>query len=357
MKRKIKKSALFIAVLLASAAAFSACGGANSESAKGIGGDAGGKADTGEVYTVRIGCATVLPSHPNWFMEDLKKTLESKSELFSVELYPANQLGSNAEMIQGLQNGNVQGVVLPTGLFTSIAPVFQLLAVPGLVPDADTQYEMLNNSELGEALKAEAGKSGVTPLAFLWCPSQEFFLDRSAESLSDLKGLKIRGTDAKVCQDMIAACGASPVVMSSGDVAMGLQQGTLNGLLTACTFAAPLKLFEKAKFVTNGLPGTPNSNAVMISAPFLESLSDDLRAVFEESVAEARERTREYTTAYEEECYRQIEEGGGLIITPPQSFFSELEEKNAAVRETFKGDNPELAAAYEMIEKWVADNE
>ena len=156
MKRKIKKSALFIAVLLASAAAFSACGGANSESAKGIGGDAGGKADTGEVYTVRIGCATVLPSHPNWFMEDLKKTLESKSERFSVELYPANQLGSNAEMIQGLQNGNVQGVVLPTGLFTSIAPVFQLLDVPGLVPDADTQYEMLNNSELGEALKAES---------------------------------------------------------------------------------------------------------------------------------------------------------------------------------------------------------
>ncbi|MDR1571310.1 MAG: TRAP transporter substrate-binding protein [Clostridiales Family XIII bacterium] len=363
MKRGIKgfkRLALLAAAALALSAALAACGGGSGGNGGGAAESAGGgdtpaaNADTGEVYTVRIGCATVLPSHPNWFMEELKKALEAKTDRFAVELYPANQLGANAEMIQGLQNGNVQGVVLPSGLFTSIAPIFNLFAVPGLVPDADTQYEMLNNTEVGDAIKAEVSKSGVTPLGFLWCPSQEFYLDRKAESMADLKGLKIRGTDAKVCQDELSAYGAAPVVMSSGDVAMGLQQGTLNGLFTDNTFVAPLKLFEKAKYVVKGLPGVPNSNTVMISNIFLDSLPDDLNALFRETVDEVREMTHEYTIGYEAECYSQIVDGGGTILTPSQAFIDELAEKDAAVRETFKGDNPDMLELYDMVEAWVA---
>jgi TRAP-type C4-dicarboxylate transport system substrate-binding protein len=363
MKTKFRGLALLAAILFALAMVLAACGGGGSGDSGGSetegatsGDTAGANADTGEVYTVRIGCATVLPSHPNWFMEELKKALEAKTDRFVVELYPANQLGANAEMIQGLQNGNVQGVVLPSGLFTSIAPIFNLFAVPGLVPDATTQYEMLNNSEVGDAIKAEVSKSGVTPLAFLWCPSQEFYLDREAKSMADLKGLKLRGTDAKVCQDEVTSYGAAPVVMSSGDVAMGLQQGTLNGLFTDCTFVAPLKLFEKAKYVIKDLPGVPNSNTVMISNIFLDSLPDDLRTLFQETVDEVRELTHEYTIGYEEECYQQIVDGGGTILTPSQAFIDELAAKDVTVRETFKQDNPDMLEIYEMIEAWVAGN-
>jgi C4-dicarboxylate-binding protein DctP len=289
-------------------------------------------------------------------MEDFKAALEAKSDRFVVELYPANQLGTNADMIQGLQNGNVQGVVLPAGMFTSIAPVYELLAVPGLVPDADAQYRMLNESEVGDAVKAEVSKSGVTPLGFLWCPSNEFYLDKEAHALSDLKGMKARGLEAKVFQDSLTAYGMSPVVMSSGDVAMSLQNGTLNALYTDCTFVAPLKLFEKAKFVTRDLPGLPNSNALMFSNLFLDSLSEELRTLFEETVAEVRESTTEYTRNYTEECYEQITAGGGALLTPEQSFKDEIAEKSAEVRETFKKDHPEMVALYEQIEEWVAAN-
>ena len=312
--------------------------------------------NTGEVYTVRIGCATVLPSHPNQFMEELKASLESKSDQFVVELYPANQLGTNPEMIQGLQNGNVQGVVLPSGLFTSIAPIFNLLAVPGLVPGATVQYEMLNNSDVGVELSAEVSKSGVTPVAYLWCPSQEFYLNKDVTEMAGLKGLNIRGTDAKVMQDQLTAYGATPVVMSSGDVAMGLQQGTLDGLFTDCTFVAPLKLYEKAPHIISELPGVPNSNTVMISNLFLDSLPDDLKAIFLESVKECRESVKTYTEGYAQDCYDLIVENGGTIHQPSEAFIKELRDKDLGTQETFKKDNPDWADLYAKIESWVAAN-
>jgi TRAP-type C4-dicarboxylate transport system substrate-binding protein len=355
MKTKIKGRALLAAVVFTLSMALAACGsGGGGGATESDAADA--NIDTGEVYTLRIGCATVLPSQPNWFMEEFKKALEAKTDRFVVELYPANQLGVNAEMIQGLQNGNVQGVVLPPAQLASIAPIFQLFAVPGLVPDADAQYEMLNNSEVGDAVKAEVSKSGATPLGFLWCPSSDFNLDREVKDISGLRGLKIRGVDAKPFQDEMTAYGAVPVTMSSGDVAMGLQQGTLDGVYSDCTFIAPLKLFEKARYVFKDMPGVPNSNAVMISNIFLDSLPDDMKTLLRETADEVRERTHEYTIGYVEECYRQIVDGGGVIVTPSQAFFDELAEKDAEVRDIFKKDNPEMLEIYGMVEAWVAEN-
>ena len=348
MSFKRSKVSLFIAIMLVVTMALAACGGGSS------GGGSSAKKD--EVYTVRIGCATVLPSHPNWFMDELKKALEAKSDQFVVEVYPANQLGTNAEMIQGLQSGNVQGVVLPSGLFTSIAPVFVVLSVPGLVMGADTQYKMLNETAVGDAFKAEVAKTGVTPLGFLWCPSQELYLDKEVKDMSGLKGLKIRGSDAKTVQDMLTAFGASPVVMSSGDVMMALQQGTINGLFTDVTFVAPMKVYETAKYCIKDLPGVPNSNTIMISNIFLDSLPSDLRTMFEDTVTEVREKTHDYTLDYDGQCYAQVEEGGGVILTPSDAFMKEVAEKNKTVQGNFKTDYPDYADIYDLVADWVAKN-
>ena len=313
-------------------------------------------ANTGEVFTVRIGCATVLPSHPNWFMEELKTALEAKSDQFKVELYPANQLGTNAEMIQGLQNGNVQGVVLPSGLFTSIAPVFVVLSVCGLIPGADAQYEMLNGTAVGDAIKAEVAKTGVTPLGFLWCPNQEIYVDKEVTDMAGLKGLKIRGSDAKIVQDTMSAYGASPVVMSSGDVVMGLQQGTINGLFTDVTFVTPMKTYEKAKYCLKDLPGLPNSNTIMVSNLFLDSLPPDLLEIFTDTVTEVRERTHEYTIGYENDCYTEMVANGGVILTPSDAFMAEINEKNIEVAANFATDYIEFAEFYALIAKYVSEN-
>lgn len=315
----------------------------------------GGTANTGDTYTIRMGCATVLPSHPNYFMEQFKEALEAKSDQFVVELYPANQLGSNVEMIQGLQNGTVQTVVLPIGFFTPTAPVMNILDLPRLVPDSEVQYEMLNNSEIGDEFVEQISQKGITPLSFLYCVEKEMILDKEIKSFSDLKGLKIRGFDSDVAQAELKSYGATPVSMSTGDLAMALQQGAINGVHADVTMFAPLKLFEQAPYLIRA-PYSAMSNCVMFSNIFLDSLPDDLRQLVEETVVECRETTKTYTHDYIETCYEQIEEGGGTLIVPDDTFYTEIDAAAKGVQEEYIGNNPDFQDLYDKVVQYVDDN-
>lgn len=347
---------MVFAMILAFSLILTGCsGGGGSAPSTGSQSKDGGNANTGDTYTIRMGCATVLPSHPNYFMEQFKETLESKSDQFTVELYPANQLGSNVEMIQGLQNGTVQTVVLPIGFFTPTAPVMNILDLPRLVPDSEVQYEMLNNSEIGDEFVEQISQKGITPLSFLYCVEKEMILDKEVKSFSDLKGLKIRVFDSDVAQAELKSYGATPVSMSTGDLAMALQQGAINGVHADVTMFAPLKLFEQAPYLIRA-PYSAMSNCVMFSNVFLDSLPDDLRQLVEETVVECREATKTYTHDYIETCYEQIEEGGGTLIVPDDAFYEEIDAASKGVQEEYIKNNPDFQDLYDKVAQYVEDN-
>lgn len=366
MMKKSKMAAVLLAAVMALSLVLAGCSGggnsggssagsAGSSSAGTDGSATGGSANTGDTYTIRMGCATVLPSHPNYFMELFKEKLEEKSDQFTVELYPANQLGSNVEMIQGLQNGTVQTVVLPIGFFTPTAPVMNILDLPRLVPDSEVQYEMLNNSEIGDEFVELISEKGITPLSFLYCVEKEMILDKEVTQFSDLKGLKIRGFDSDVAQAEIKSYGATPVSMSTGDLAMALQQGAINGVHADVTMFAPLKLFEQAPHLVQA-PFSAMSNCVMFSNIFLDSLPDDLRQLVEETVVECREETKTYTHDYVKECYAQIEAGGGSHTIPDASFYDEIDVACQGVHADFLKSNPDFQDLYDKVDQYVQEN-
>ncbi len=362
MKRN-KSLAWILVLTLMLGIVLSACGGGGAST----GGAPAGRPDsapsepqgaapvenTGETYVIRMGCATVLPSHPNQFMEEFKAALESKSDQFVVELYPANQLGSNTQMIQGLQNGTVQCVILPVGFFTPIAPIMNVLDLPGLVPDSEMQYEMLNNSEVGESFRTEIAKQGMTPLSYLYCVEKELLLNRSISSIGDMKGLKIRSFDSEVAQNEIVAYGASPVSMSTGDLALALQQNAVDGCLNDVTLYDPMKLYEKAPYVIKA-PGNPTSNCIMFSNELLDRLPDDLRRLLEETVVEVRESVYTYTHTYIQECYDHMVAEGCTIVELSGEALAEFNE--AAVAGThapFLSSMPDAQPLYDMVVDYV----
>ncbi|MDR1246937.1 MAG: TRAP transporter substrate-binding protein [Clostridiales Family XIII bacterium] len=354
---------ILISVLLAVLLLFvlSGCGGSsNSGSASDSGGADVGEsdavaADTGEIYTVRMGCATVLPSHPNQFMEEFKAAIEAKTDRFAVELYPANQLGSNVQMIQGLQNGTVQCVVLPVGFFTPIAPIMNVLDLPSLVPDSEMQYRMLNESEVGNAFRTEISKAGMTPLSYLWCVEKEMMLNKPVNSLSDMKGLKIRCFDSSVAQNEIVAYGASPVSMSTGDLAMALQQGAIDGVLADVTLYDPMKLYEKAPYLIKA-PMNPLSNVVMFSNELLDKLPADLAQILEETVVECRESVYDYTQDYIQDCYDDMQANGCTFVEPSEEFKNEIDSAVVEVHEKLKNEMPDAIPLYDMVVAYVAEN-
>ncbi len=366
MKNRIwKPMTCILSVALLASLVLTACGG-TSGAASGAGTPpASGSAaqnsvsaenpSSGDKIVIRMGCATVLPSHPNQFMEELKAALESKSDEFSVELYPANQLGSNAQMIQGLQNGTVQAVVLPVGFFTTIAPELNVLELPALIPSSDMQYEMLNNSDVGTAFRDSVATQGMTPMSYLWCIEKEFLLKKEVHSMADMKGLKLRSTDASVAQNEITSYGCSPVSMSSGDVAMGLQQGSVDGLISDVTFMSPLKLYESAPYIIQA-PLNPQSNCVMFSNILLDSLSADQLKLLEDTIAECRESVYGYTKDYIADSRAEMLANGAVDVPASQEFLDELHTASKVTHEQLLTDMPQLEDLYNQVKAYVEEN-
>src|SRR5689334_2988090 len=82
--------------------------------------------------TMKIGTATINDVQHEWakrFAAQVEKTGGGK---LKVEVYPAEQLGSNPRMIEGLTLGTVEGLIGPPEFMVGIDPRYQVMGAPGL---------------------------------------------------------------------------------------------------------------------------------------------------------------------------------------------------------------------------------
>ena len=116
---------------------------------------------------------------------------------------------------------------------------------------------------------------------------------------ADFDGMKIRGY-GRLAAEGLRALGASPVVMSPGEMYLAIQRGTIDGAITGVTSLKSRKIWEVVKYST--ITGaTFGVMAVNISQTKWDALSEAhqvalLQAgqeVFEWSVAVSAERDKE----------------------------------------------------------------
>src|SRR3954470_13185001 len=83
--------------------------------------------------TMKIGTATindVQHEYAKRFAAEVEKRAGGKVK---VEVYPAEQLGSNPRMIEGLSLGTVEGLIGPPELMVGVDTRFQIMGAPGPV--------------------------------------------------------------------------------------------------------------------------------------------------------------------------------------------------------------------------------
>ncbi len=107
-------------------------------------------ASDGATYTLKLAHDANTTSAYQLSALELKRMIEEKSDgRIKVEVYPAQQLGSAQEMIEGMQMGTIEATLLPTAKFGGFDQTMNILDMPFLFPDEDTLYEIMNG-ELGE---------------------------------------------------------------------------------------------------------------------------------------------------------------------------------------------------------------
>ena len=334
------KKLLVLLMVAAMTVTFAACGGQSTTTD-----------EDSETYVMRLGTPTT--NDPQVYeMGEFKRILEEKTEgKIKVELYPSGQLGSNTQMLQGLQGGTIQGLLEPTAFLGGFCSVLNVVDLPYFFNDVWQATDLLN-SEAGDSLRAYLDKKGITTGAYYVYGDRITLTTSKIEKMEDFKGKKIRVMGAKVLQDQYNSWGAAGIPMDVPELYTALQQKTIEGLESAAQFFEMGKYYEVSKYILTEPKGA-EVTIFMMNKDWLNSLPADLQTAVMDAAAEVIPLAETYARESQEEAKEIMQEAGVQIIDASPDFRAQLVEKSKGVHETFLKDNPDAKEIYEQLQKAI----
>ncbi len=341
--------ALIMALILSIGTILSGCGSSDGgATAPDTSSSAPEVTSTNETYTIRIGTPTVGKHQQNATMEEFKKRIEEASKgQIVVELYPGSQLGTSVQMIQGVQDGSIQAVLIPSSYFASFAPAVAITDLPYLFESSDELYEILNSED--STLNEYMNSKGFLVGGWLRNVERSILSKTKITTMDDLNNKKIWSLPSPTLQDELKAYGAAPTSLDPGDIAVALQNGTVDGVETDPIFMGTMKLQESAKYL-NMIPASAMSNAFVYSADWMAGLPQDIQDLI---MATTKAVITEFEYDYVEQLYKtnmdNLMAGGVEVVNPSEELLKELKSAAAPLHDKFKNTNADCAKIYDDV--------
>lgn len=302
-----KMTVLGMTALLA--AMMAGCGGSGqaAKSTEPVKAESGAE-QTGQAETQ----VTIKFSHPDpegSVLDDgvkaFKKEIEERSGgSVKVDIYPANQLGSLTEVIEGIQMGTVDMAFSNTSYVTNFCPEVGVFDLPFLIDDDEHAYRALDG-DVGTQLADTLDKSNIHVMA--WWPMGFRDLttteNKKIESADDFNGLTVRTMNNQIHQETFLALGTNPVTIDWNELFTALQQGVCDAQENPINMIYNNKVYEVQHYLYN----TEHAYAItvmMMSPACMDKLSAQQKQWVEES---ARAATEYYRQAYREQTDQNLE--------------------------------------------------
>ena len=258
------------------------------------------------------------PSENDEMILAIKRMAEIVSEKTNgeveIQVYPGGQLGSNNDVIQGVKMGAIDfgRMQMPFLADAGNEPMLRITSLPYLFPDYETELKILQG-EIGDQLlqtitDSDAGVVGLT--YFVPTSRNVFTVKKRVETLSDIKGLKIRVQNNELYIDMYNALGASPTPISTSEVYSALQTGVVDGAENPMKGYYNDKFYEVAKLCSLSPNDSSEPSVIFISRLTWDKLTQEQQTVIKEAANEASGYFHEETIRRMEDYKAKLEEAG-----------------------------------------------
>ena len=281
------------------------------------------------------------------FEEFIEERLGDK---YNVEVFPSELLGSQNEMVQLTQTGAIDFCVASNSLLETFSENYTLFNLPYLFASSEAYHASMDDGEVTGPIFESTKQAGFEAVTWLDAGTRNFYtVDKPIETVADLRGLKIRVQQSPTNVQMMNLLGGSATPMGFGEVYTALQSKIIDGAennemaLTDNGHGDVCKYYsyDMHQMIPDILIG---NNA------FLEGLSEEERAIFEEGFALVNSVQREeWVTAVENAKERAANEQGVNFLYPDTKPFQEA---CAPMHESMLAQYPELAPIYEKIQAY-----
>jgi len=199
---------------------------------------------------VEIKLGHVLGESHSWHVAAAgfaREVAEKTAGRVRINVFPSSQLGSEKDMIEGLQIGSQQAGLIGSGSFQPIEPKLGIVELPYAWQTREHAYRAFDG-DLGAALAKLLEAKNVVTLA--WWENGFRHITTKGDPVrtpADLKGLKIRVTPDKMRLDTFRALGAEPAPLAFGELYSALQQGVFQAQENPLAIIYSSSFFEVQK--------------------------------------------------------------------------------------------------------------
>ncbi len=270
-----------------------------------------------KVVTLRIAHAVepLMPLHAG--AEKMAEIAAKKSaRTIKILVFPSAQLGSEKDVIEGVQLGSIDMAIVSSGTLARFAPMQHIAYAPYLFRNVDHFLKVYRGPIAKEMAKQLMERTGILALDFSWYYGMRHLTTRNTlvRSPADLKGLKIRTPNIPVIRDSIKTWGCAVTTMDPSELYLALQTRVVDGQENPSSSIFGWKFYEVQKYIM--LTGHMMGNmAVLINGQTFEKLTPEQKKILQEATLEAGKYQNDLTLKRDEESIKKLAEMGMTVVT------------------------------------------
>jgi TRAP-type C4-dicarboxylate transport system substrate-binding protein len=299
-------------------------------------------------FTMKIGLGTmndIQHQWANWYKEAIESGSKGRIE---VKIFPRNQLGTIASQIEGVKLGTVEAFVSPVDFFAGVDPRFGVFSAPVLFKSAEQAAKVVLDPALNKETLALGSDKGLEVVSIFTYAQAHYFAKQPMRMLDDFKGKKLRINATAAERAKMRQFGATGVPMDLAEVVPGLQQGTIDGTMSATAVFVNLKFNDIGKVITR-VNDTMIISIGAVSKAWLAKLPSDLRQVVIESGNKLQQRTCDYSRELDQTMAKKWTDAGGEFVALPANDAARVLQLLSGVGEEVTKENPAVHAFYRKV--------
>ncbi|WP_316233466.1 TRAP transporter substrate-binding protein [Bradyrhizobium sp. SZCCHNPS2010] len=191
------------------------------------------------------------PSHPvnKRAQQAADRIKEASGGRLEINLYPANQLGSDTDLISQVRVGAVDAINISSSVLATRVPLAGIVNTGFAFTSYDHVWKAMDGN-LGDHIRKDIEKTGAIALSKPWDNGfrQVTSSTREIKTPDDLKSFKIRVPAAPILTSLFQALGAGPTPINFNEVYTALQTKVVEGQENPLPIIATAKLYEVQKY-------------------------------------------------------------------------------------------------------------
>lgn len=280
-------------------------------------------ADGQDVTEIRV-AFNQNEQHPQYLaMKELgEKFEEATNGRYHMTIYANGVLGEQGAMAELIRTGALQMAIVPCSVPEGYDPDFAIVGTPYLYDGIDHMEKAVTGGVFDDLFESSR-KYSFKVMTVYTAGERNVYTTKPVNSAADLKGMIIRVNDSPTYIEMTRLMGGQGAAMARSEVYTALQQGVIDAAENSELVFNDFKHYEVAPYYVY-TKHIVHPDVVVASTEFLDAMTEEDRAVFEQLVLESTQ--TEFATFREkiEEAKAVITEKGTEFCYPDVEEFRSL---------------------------------